>query len=174
MSYQHPARKPTAPPDSSGVRNSEISAIRPALGSLPPGRVTSIPPSEPGLWPKKRILLIEPTQSAAQLHQTMLAAWFEVVTEAEPLAALQHFTSLERPYAMVICNVESPTISGFEFVRRMKLDPIAKATPIVLFNGEENSADVIRAIQLGVRHYVGRTTSAGELAQKVYGLLYRR
>jgi DNA-binding NarL/FixJ family response regulator len=64
--------------------------------------------------------------------------------------------------------------SGFDFVRRMKSIPGAKKVPAVLFNGEETSADVIRAIQAGVRHYVPKTTSLGDLAKKIASLLPQR
>src|SRR3954467_9218193 len=116
MSQQHPARKPSGLPEV-GSRSSEISAIRPALPSLPPGRIPSIPPSGPGLGPKKRVLLIEPSPADAQVHLSMLSAWFEVVIQANPLEVLDQLALVDT-YALVLCNVETPTISGFEFVRR--------------------------------------------------------
>ena len=56
----------------------------------------------------------------------------------------------------------------------MKANVGAKTIPAVLFNGEETSANVIQAIQAGVRHYIPKTMSLGDLAKKITSLLPQR
>src|SRR5258706_4249530 len=169
MTVQRPAKKPSsvppAAPDQSG-----ISALRPGL---PPARISSWPPPS-GERKRRRILLVEPDLAVAQLCQAMLGEWFDVAIEASPVAALDILSSGKITYDLVLCNSEIPMFSGFDFVRRMKSIPGAKTVPAVLFNGEETSADVIRAIQAGVRHYIPKTTSLGDLAKKIAALLPHR
>jgi len=128
------------------------------------------PPNDPR---SRRILLVEADLAIAQLHQSMLEQWFDVAIEVNPLSALTILSSAKVVYDLVLCNVEMPEISGFDFVRRMKLDSVAKRVPVVLFNGEEETAHVIRAIQLGVRHYIPKTWPLADLARKISALLAR-
>jgi CheY-like chemotaxis protein len=166
MTAQRPAKKPSSVPPSAPGEHSGISALRPAI---PPSRLTTYPPS--GERRRRRILLVEPDLAVAQLCQAMLGEWFDVAIEASPLGALDILSSAKLAYDLVLCNAEIPGFSGFDFVRRMKTIPSAKTVPAVLFNGEETSADVIRAIQAGVRHYIPKTMSLGDLAKKVASLL---
>jgi DNA-binding response OmpR family regulator len=169
MTVQRPAKKPSSvPPESNEV--SGISALRPAL---PPTRLTTFPPPS-GERRRRRILLVEPDLAVAQLCQAMLGEWFDVAIESNPVAALDILSSGKITYDLVLCNTEIPMLSGFDFVRRMKAIPAAKTVPAVLFNGEETSADVIRAIQSGVRHYIPKTMSLGDLAKKITSLLPQR
>jgi CheY-like chemotaxis protein len=169
MSVQRPAKKPSSiPPASTEI--SGISALRPAL---PPSRVTTYPPPSAERR-RRRILLVEPDLAVAQLCQAMLGEWFDVAIEGNPGAALDILSSGKITYDLVLCNTEIPMLSGFDFVRRMKSIPQAKAIPAVLFNGQETSVDVIRAIQAGVRHYIPKTMSLGDLAKKITQLLPQR
>jgi len=165
MSVQRPARKPSSVPPLTGEQ-SGIQALRPAL---PPSRVTTYPPSSERR--RRRILLVEPDLAVAQLCQAMLGEWFDVAIEANPLSALDILASKKIVYDLVLCNTEILMLFGFDFVRRMKAISTARSVLAVLFNGEENSVDVIRAIQAGVRHYIPKTTSLADLAKKIISLL---
>jgi len=168
MSLQRPAKKPSglpAPKDGSGV-----SALRPGL---PPTRISAFAPT-PVERRRARILLVEPDVAYAQQCQAMLAQWFDAAIEPNPVAALNILNAGKIRYDLVLCNAELPVLSGFEFVRRMKESSAAKNVPAVIFNGEETSEAVIRAIQVGVRHYAPNTWSLADLAQKVSSLLLQR
>jgi len=169
MSLQRPAKKPSSVPPAPN-EHSGISDLRPAL---PPTRVTTYPPPS-GERRRRRILLVEPDLAVAQLCQAMLGEWFDVAIESNPLGALDILSTGKIAYDLVLCNAEIPGFSGYDFVRRMKTIPSAKTVPAVLFNGEETSSDVIRAIQVGVRHYIPKTTSLGDLAKKIASLLPQR
>ncbi|HEX9294630.1 MAG TPA: response regulator [Polyangiaceae bacterium] len=158
MSLKRPANRSGPPPDRNG--SSGISALRPQLHSSDQRR--------------RRILLVEGNPAIAQLYQSMLEPSFDVAIEGNPLSALTILSSAKVGYDLVLCDVEIPGVSGFEFVRRMKLDSAATRVPVVLFNGEEESAQVIRAIQLGVRHYIPKTCSLGDLTRKISALLSPR
>jgi len=168
MSLQRPAKKPSVPPMSNG--GSGITALRPAL---PPTRISSFVPAS-GERKRRRVLLVEPDAPTAPQCQAMLSECFDVAIEANPVAALDIVMSGKIGYDLVLCNAELPGLSGFDFVRLMKQNPIAKMVPAVLFNGEESSADVIRAIQVGVRHYIPKTWSLADLANKISKLLPQR
>jgi DNA-binding response OmpR family regulator len=153
------------------MERSGISDLRP---SLPPTRLTTTYPPHSGERRRRRILLVEPDLAVAQLCQAMLGEWFDVAIESSPLAALDILSSGKIAYDLVLCNAEIPGFSGFDFVLQMKAIPSAKTVPAVLFNGEETSSDVIHAIQVGVRQYIPKTTSLGDLAKKIASLLPQR
>jgi DNA-binding response OmpR family regulator len=115
--------------------------------------------------------LVEPDIAYAQQCQAMLAHWFDAAIEPNPVAALNILSAGKIRYDLVLCNAELPVFSGFEFVRRMKQHDGAKSVPAVIFNGEETSDAVIRAIQAGVRHYAPSSWSLADLAHKVSSLL---
>lgn len=165
MSLQRPAKKRSGSPPPKEV--SGVSALRPGL---PPTRISAIAPT-PAERRRARILLIEPDAAYAQQCQAMLAQWFDAAIEPDPIAALDILSAGKMRYDLVLCNAELPVLSGFEFVRRMKEDSVAKNVPAVIFNGEETSEAVIRAIQVGVRHYAPNTWSLADLAHKVSSLL---
>jgi CheY-like chemotaxis protein len=169
MSLQRPAKKPSSvPPEANEI--SGITALRPGL---PPNRLTTYPSTSQERR-RRRILLVEPDLAVAQLCQAMLGEWFDVAIEGSPLAALDILASGKMFYDLVLCNAELPTLSGADFVRRMKSNAGGRAIPAVLFNGEETSANVIQAIQAGVRSYIPKTTSLGDLAKKITSLLPQR
>jgi CheY-like chemotaxis protein len=123
---------------------------------------------------RRRVLLIEHDLPTAQQCQAMLNDWFDVAIEPNPLAALEILISGKIRYDLALCNAELPGMSGFDLVRIMKQNPVAKSIPAVIFNGEETSSDVIRAIQAGVRHYIPKTWSLADVANKVASLLPHR
>ena len=168
MSVQRPAKKPSSIPPA-GNEHSGITALRPAA---PPTRLSTFAPANERR--RRRILLIEPDLAVAQLCQAMLSEWFDVAIEGSPVSALDILSSGKIAYDLVLCNAEMPALSGFELVRRMKTMATVKSVPAVIFNGEETSADVIRAIQAGVRQYLPKTMSLGDLAKKISLLLPQR
>jgi CheY-like chemotaxis protein len=169
MSLQRPAKKPSSlPPEGNEI--SGIKALRPAL---PPNRLTNYPLAGSEKR-RRRILLVEPDLAVAQLCQAMLGEWFDVAIEGSPLSALEILASGKIVYDLVLCNMDLPMLSGCDFVRQMKANTPGRPIPVVLFNGEETSTDVIRAIQAGVRHYIPKTTSLGDLAKKISSLLPQR
>jgi DNA-binding response OmpR family regulator len=168
MSLQRPVKKPSSP---TALKNgSGISALRPAVQ---PARVSAFAPI-PAERRRSRILLVEPDVAYAEHCQAMLAEWFDAAIESDPIAALAILSAGKIRYDLVLCNAELPVLSGLDFVKRMKESSSTKNVPAVIFNGEETSEAVIRAIQAGVRHYVPKTWSLADLANKISTLLLQR
>src|SRR6476659_2156237 len=130
MTVQRPAKKPSSVPPAAPGEHSGISALRPAM---PPSRITTYPPASTERR-RRRILLVEPDLAVAQLCQAMLGEWFDVAIESSPVVALDILSSGKMSYDLVLCNVEMPVVSGFDFVRRMRALPTAKGVAAVLFN----------------------------------------
>src|SRR5882724_12142960 len=169
MSLQRPATKPSSVPP-----EKEVSGIQDLRPAHPPTRLSTFAPAMERERRRRRILLVEPDLAVAQLCQAMLGEWFDVAIERSPLAALDILASGKMLYDLVLCNSELPMLSGCDFVRRMKTIDASRVVPAVLFNGEESSGDVIRAIQAGVRQYIPKTTSLGDLAKKISSLVPQR
>jgi len=57
-------------------------------------------------------------------------------------------------FELVLLDVRMPGMDGFEVLKRMKLDPQLQATPVVMISALDETASVVRCIQMGAEDYL--------------------
>ncbi|MCU0612182.1 MAG: DnaA/Hda family protein [Candidatus Eisenbacteria bacterium] len=78
----------------------------------------------------------------------------------------------ERP-SLVITDLLLPRTDGFEIVQRIRSDPLARNTPIIILSARTHEADKLRGLELGADDYVTKPFSPTELVAKARAVLRR-
>jgi chemosensory pili system protein ChpA (sensor histidine kinase/response regulator) len=94
---------------------------------------------------------------------------FEVKTARDGIDALEQMESV-RPDLMLL-DVEMPRMDGYELAKRMAADPRLVDIPIIMITSRTGGKHRQRAMDLGVRQYLGKPYQETELLRNVYQLL---
>jgi two-component system, response regulator len=79
--------------------------------------------------------------------------------------AIAHLTDHSKPKPdLVICDINMPTMTGFEFLQWLRSSSFRRI-PVVMLSGSVLVEDVNRAFHLGANAYVGKPTAADELLE---------
>jgi len=74
---------------------------------------------------------------------------------------------MEKPYSLVISDLNMDGMGGLELFRNMQTDPELRDIPFILTTASLAPRHVIAAKQAGVRHYLLKPFTPGQLAQKI-------
>jgi two-component system alkaline phosphatase synthesis response regulator PhoP len=96
---------------------------------------------------------------------------YRVVTATDGLEALR-LIRVEAP-DLVLLDLMLPGLDGIELCRRLKLDPVTKAIPIVMVTAKGEEADVVLGLGVGADDYVTKPFSPKELVARVKAVLRR-
>jgi DNA-binding response OmpR family regulator len=172
----------TKPPDLPLLRSTVTRQLarlaergRPAGGEESPRSDTEasphpISPSEPPIFVQKRVLLVEDDDIAALLVEHRLGK--------EGIAVERHDdgrkgldAALSSSFDLVILDVKLPGLDGFEFLRRLRDAPPARALPVIILSGLDDETDVVRGLDLGADDYLAKPFSPAELMARVRRLI---
>lgn len=59
-----------------------------------------------------------------------------------------------RSFDVVFLDLSMPKMDGFECLKRIKRSPLLKSTEVVMCTGSNDRASVVRAVELGAKHYI--------------------
>ena len=74
---------------------------------------------------------------------------------------------------LVLLDLMLPGINGLDVCRRIKEDPLTKATPIVIVSARGEESDVVLGLGLGADDYIAKPFSPRELTARVRAVLRR-
>jgi len=66
--------------------------------------------------------------------------------------------------AVVLLDLETPSLDGWEILRQMKGDSQLKTIPVVVFTDSREAGDLVRSYQLGANAYIVKPAGARQLA----------
>ena len=75
-----------------------------------------------------------------------------------------------RCFDVVFLDLELPKLDGFEVFRRILESPLLKSLQVVLCTASHDRATVIKAAQLGARHYIVKPCTQAVVAAKLHQL----
>lgn len=64
-----------------------------------------------------------------------------------------------RCFDVAFIDLSMPKLDGFELLRRIKASPLLKLTHVVLCTGSSDRASVVKAAELGAKHYLVKPAS---------------
>src|SRR5262245_31788555 len=74
-------------------------------------------------------------------------------------------------FDIIITDINMPIMDGLKLVKRVRSDPMHRATPIVIITTEGSQEDRQRALQLGANVYITKPIQAPQVIAKVKELL---
>ena len=74
-------------------------------------------------------------------------------------------------FDIILTDINMPIMDGLKLVRRVRMDPVHKAVPIIVITTETSEEDRNRALELGANAYINKPIQAPQVLSKVRELL---
>ena len=92
----------------------------------------------------------------------------ESVAVGDGLAALEALTATrERPFDVVLLDLEMPGLDGYEALQRIKADERLRHLPVIVISAIDDQASIVRCIKLGATDYLPKPFDRAILAARV-------
>jgi putative two-component system response regulator len=102
------------------------------------------------------ILVVDDAEDMLALMQKALAADYEVITAADPGAAIEKASGAPRP-DLILLDVEMPDSDGFEVCRALKEDHSTRSIPVIFLTGKTEAQAQVEGLELGAADYLTKS-----------------
>jgi two-component system chemotaxis response regulator CheY len=75
-------------------------------------------------------------------------------------------------FDIILTDINMPIMDGLKLVKRIRIDPVHKDTPVIIITTEGSVEDRKRAIELGANAYITKPIQAPQVIAKVKELLH--
>ncbi len=92
------------------------------------------------------------------------------IVEAEDGAdALSKIRQFRKGFSVIICDLEMPTMDGFEFVRMLRSDKNISnpGVPVLILTGHAQEENVHETIRLGIHGFLAKPVSKAILEKRI-------
>lgn len=117
--------------------------------------------------PKKKILVVDDTESIARIIKTHLELTgnyeVKILTESQNV---MHEIYVFRPDLLVL-DLMMPGMGGLEIAEMLNNDPLGKDMPIIIVTALDKDIDKVKAYRLGINDYLTKPIDAGLLIASV-------
>ncbi|MDY3561275.1 response regulator [Gemmata sp. JC673] len=101
----------------------------------------------------KRILVVEDNDAnRVMLCRRLGARGFQTVEAANGREALDAVR--RAPFDLVLCDIMMPEVDGYEVLRQLKADPALRDLPVIMVSALDETAEVVRCIEMGAEDYL--------------------
>ena len=106
---------------------------------------------------RKKVLVVDDSQLMHKMYALALKAY--PGCEVEPQFATDGFDGLARLHEhpdidLIMLDVNMPSMSGLEFLERLKAERAFKSIPVILQSTEDSRDDIQRGLALGACGYL--------------------
>ena len=106
---------------------------------------------------RAKVLVVDDSRLLHKMYDLALRAYGGMTLE--PLFASDGVEGLTRLHehpdtALVLLDVNMPTMSGLEFLRRVRNEPAFRSVRVVLQSTEDSQADIARGLEAGADDYL--------------------
>lgn len=120
----------------------------------------------------KNILIVEDEQSVREMIGFALgSAGFETCEAVDTRQA--QVLIADRLPDLILLDWMLPGMSGIDFARRLKKDPLTRELPIIMLTARAEEEDMIRGLESGADDYIVKPFSPRELMARIKAVLRR-
>ncbi|MEH2050148.1 sensor histidine kinase [Nostoc sp.] len=113
------------------------------------------------------VLIVDDTPTNLEImSRTLEDAGFEVAIALDGLSAIEQ-VQLNEELDLILLDVMMPGIDGFETCQRLKSNPATSHIPIIFMTALSDTANKIRALELGAVDYITKPFSEQEVLARV-------
>lgn len=119
------------------------------------------------------VLLVDDEEDIVELlsHAFGKAGGFRISTAGDGRTALLQ-TRREIP-SLIVLDLSLPGLSGLEFLKILKSDPLTRTIPVVILTAKAEEVDRLLGFELGATDYVTKPFSPREVVLRVKAILQR-
>ncbi len=123
--------------------------------------------------PLPHVLIVDDEEDILDLLSRAFhkAGGFRISTAGDGRTALSQ-ARREMP-SLVILDLSLPSLSGLEFLKTLKIDPLTRAIPVVILSAKAEEVDRLLGFELGATDYVTKPFSPREVVLRVKAILNR-
>ena len=74
-------------------------------------------------------------------------------------------------YDLILLDVMMGEISGFQFVKRIRANPLLQETPVIFITALDSEDDIVKGLKLGADDYMPKPLSMREVKARVKAVL---
>jgi CheY-like chemotaxis protein len=102
------------------------------------------------------ILIVEDEATSREMLLSILKAEGDhrILTASDGDEALKLMEDPRHPFDVVFLDLQLPSISGLDLLERVRATPACRYVRVIICTTSTDSATVVRAARLGVRHYM--------------------
>jgi DNA-binding response OmpR family regulator len=120
-----------------------------------------------------RVLIADDNPQGAELLEAYLAACgYELRTAADGEQTLREVAGWKPD--LILLDIMMPKMSGFEVCKRLRADPAARDTAVLMVTALDQPSDVDRAVEAGCDDFMSKPINKTELLHRVRALLKSR
>jgi len=121
----------------------------------------------------KRVLIVDDSSVMRKIvERSLRQAGFSI---EEVLEANHGVEALEivrgNNLALILSDINMPTMDGLEFVRQLRSVENAKGVPVVMITTEASESRVLEAISCGARGYIRKPFTPDQVKERITPLL---
>jgi two-component system chemotaxis response regulator CheY len=119
-----------------------------------------------------RCLIVEDSPMMRQLLVFALARIKNLrITEADDGVDGLRKLALTK-YDIILTDINMPIMDGFKLIKRIRIDPIHRDTPVIIMATEGSQEDIQRIVSSGATAYITKPFQAPQVIGKVKELLH--
>jgi len=121
---------------------------------------------------KPSILLIEDEEPMLRFISNELANYFEVKGIGSVEKAME-WLNKEMP-DLIISDVMLPGMTGTDFCKKLKSDPLTSHLPVILLTARDSEEDIVEGLATGADDYITKPFKMNELIARCFNLIENR
>jgi DNA-binding response OmpR family regulator len=134
-----------------------------------------------GLWTPPMITQLNPPQVLIMDDDETTSNYIKLVLQNDGIQS-EYATDGEQGLiaaqrmapSLIILDLAMPVVEGFEVIRRLRMTPETRHTPIIILTARDSDSYRIKAFELGANEYMLKPFIINELLVRVKSQLYKR
>jgi DNA-binding response OmpR family regulator len=120
---------------------------------------------------KKRILLVEDTETILNIYKTkLMTEQFDVTIARNGMEAIQAVSG--QLFDVMLLDLMMPIVDGFKVLQVVKSDAKTEKIPIIVFSAKGQPQEIEKAMKLGAADYIVKSlTKPNDVVEKIRRLL---
>ena len=120
-----------------------------------------------------KILFVDDSRPMLTLLSGLFRSDFEVACKQSAVDALNSIDDESLP-DLIVTDINMPEMDGYEFVVRLKANPLYEHIPVMVLSSNQESADRIKLYKMGVDEYMIKPFNPEELRVKAEKIIDRK
>lgn len=116
-----------------------------------------------------KILIVDDEPVSREVLRKIVAGLdsHQVVAVADANSAWALLDDASRYFDVAFIDLNMPEVDGFELIRRIQQAPLLASMNVVICSSNSDRANLTKAIELGVRHFLVKPCSAESVQAKL-------
>ncbi len=122
-----------------------------------------------------RVLVVDDNQTNRRILNALLRNWkmFPIAVEsaAQALIAMQHAVEANKPFGLILLDMQMPEMDGFELAEKIKAHPEFARPTIMMLTSANLHGDLERCRSLGLAAYLVKPVRPSDLLEAIVAAL---